>query len=178
MRLLRLALPAAVAAVAACSGSSTDPPDQGSFQATVSGDLSLSLTGTAQFGTEGQDFEGFGIALVSGQVGQNNSDFVMIARDNTTRPAAGEYEIVDVNCTDCTADDFSGIYLHQVTLFDLGLYVSVSGTLTIETSTAEQMTGSFSLTVTEFILSGDVTAEDLSLQGSFRAVPGTIPSPQ
>jgi len=178
MRVVGLAVCAVAAAVAACGGETSAPPDQGSFQATVSGDLSLNLSGTAVFGTQGPDFEGFGIALVSGVVGQNNSDYILMARDNTARPAAGEYEIVDVNCTGCTADDFSAVYLHQLTLFDIGVYTSLSGTLTIESSSAEQMTGSFTLTATAFVISGDVTAEDVSLQGTFRAVPGAIPSPQ
>ena len=179
MKIATAAILAGGAVVAACGGGNgTEPPDRGSFQAAVTGDLTLDLGGTAVFGTEGDAFQGFGVALVSGPVGGDNSDLILIARDNTARPAAGTYEIVDATCTDCTADDFSAAYLHQVTLIDLGLYVSVSGTLTIDTSGAARVGGSFDFTATFFRKFGDVTAEDVALQGTFRAVPGTIPSPQ
>ena len=181
MRVVRSAVTAAVAVAVACGGNGTAPPDQGSFQATVSGDLSLSLSGTALFGTEGADFEGFGIALTSGQVGQNNSDLVLIARDNTARPVAGTYDILEiagVSCPDCTADDFTSIYWRQLTAVDVAFLTSVSGTLTIDESAAEQVSGSFTFTASALVSSGDLESVDsVMVQGTFRAVPGTIPSP-
>jgi len=172
----RLALTViAVATVAACGGDPAEPGPQGSFQASVTGDLSLSLSGGAVFGH--QEGGGFVIAMEQGNVGGSSAELVMIGRDSPVQPAAGTYEMVSGTCLDCTPEDFSGLYLHQITVLDLGLYVSVSGTLSIDTSTAERVTGSFSFTATSFILSGDVTAEDLALEGTFSAVPGTIPSP-
>ncbi len=172
----RLALTViAAATVAACGGGTTEPGPQGSFQASVTGDLSLSLGGTAVFGQ--QEGGGFVIAMEQGTVGGSSAELVMIGRDNPARPAAGTYEIVSGTCTTCTADDFSGLYLHQVTALDLGFYVSVSGSFTIDTSTDERVAGSFDFSASSFILSGDVTATDVSLQGTFSAVPGTIPSP-
>ncbi len=171
----RLALTVmAVAMVAACGGEPTAPRPQGSFQASVTGDLSLSLSGEAVFGT--QEESGFIIAMERGNVGGSNADLVMIGRDSPDRPAPGTYDIVDAACGSCTAEDFSGLYLHQLTVLDLGLYLSGSGTLIIDTSTDDRVTGSFSFTATAFILSGDVTAEDVALEGTFAAVPGTIPS--
>ena len=172
----RLALTVmAVAMVAACGGNTTEPGPQGSFQASVTGDLTLSLSGTAVFGL--QEGGGFVIAMEQGNVGGSSAELVMIGRDSPDRPAPGTYEIVSGTCTTCTSEDFSGLYLHQITALDLGFYLSLSGTLTIDTSTGDRVTGSFSFTGTSFILSGDVTAEDVALEGTFSAVPGTIPSP-
>jgi hypothetical protein len=173
----RLALTVmAVAMVAACGGNTTEPGPQGSFQASVTGDLTLSLSGEAVFGT--QEGSGFIIAMEQGNVGGSNADLVMIGRDSPDRPAPGTYEIVSgTTCEDCTSEDFSGLYLHQITALDLGFYVSLTGSFTIDTSTDDRVTGSFSFTATGFILAGDVTAEDVALEGTFSAVPGTIPSP-
>ena len=165
----------AVAMVAACGGEPAAPGPQGSFQASVTGDLTLSLSGEAVFGT--QEGGGFVIAMERGNVGGSNADLVMIGRDSPDRPVPGTYEIVSGTCTTCTSEDFSGLYLHQITVLDLGFYLSLSGSFTIDTSTDERVTGSFSFTATSFILSGDVTAEEVALQGTFSAVPGTIPSP-
>lgn len=172
----RLALTVmAVAMVAACGGSTTEPGPQGSFQASVTGDLTLSLSGEAVFGT--QEESGFIIAMEQGTVGGSSADFVMIGRDSPDRPAPGTYEIVSGTCTTCTSEDFAGLYLHQITVLDLGLYWSLTGSFTIDTSTEERVAGSFSFTATFRILLGDVTAEDVVLEGTFSAVPGTIPSP-
>ncbi len=172
----RLALTVmAVAMVAACGGDTTEPGPQGSFQASVTGDLTLSLSGEAVFGT--QEGSGFIIAMERGNVGGSSADLVTIGRDSPDRPAPGTYEIVDAACGSCTAEDFSGLYLHQLTVLDLGLYLTGSGTFTIDTSTEERVTGSFSFTATRLFNSGDVTAEDVALEGTFSAVPGSIPSP-
>ena len=172
----RLGLSIVVAVmVAACGGDTTAPGAQGSFQASVSGDLALSLSGAAVFGL--QQGGGFVIAMEQGNVGGSSAELVMVGRDSPQRPGPGTYDIVSGSCTTCTAEDFSALYLHQLTALDLGFYLSVSGSFTIDTSTDERVTGSFNFTATDFILSGDVTASDLTLQGTFSAVPGTIPSP-
>ncbi len=179
-RLLSATTTAVIVLLAAC-GESTGPGDdstaQGSFQATVSGDLSLSLSGLAVFGTqvEGGD-TGFVIALMDGLLGQDNSDIVFIGRDNPTAPGTGTFPIEPGLCPTCTEDDFSGAYVHQETQVDVGTYLSESGSFTISAASADTLRGEFDFTATAFLLFGNVTAESVQLTGSFTAVAGQVPT--
>jgi hypothetical protein len=148
----------------------------GTFQASVTGDLTLSLSGGAVFGTltEGGS-SAFAIALVRGVLGQDNSDVAYIGRDNTAAPAAGSYPIHSATCGSCTADDFTGAYLHQVSLAEIGAFVSDTGAFTITSASADTLRGTFDFSASLAIGIG-VTADSVRLQGSFTAVAGQVPA--
>ncbi len=48
--------------------------------------------------------------------------------------------------------------------------------LTLSSVSSGLLEGSFSLTLTAFLKGGSVTAENLTIEGTFIAVPGDIPS--
>lgn len=170
-------------ATLACGGDSSGPGNgngdepQGTFQATVSGDLSLILSGEAVFGIQTQSgSSAFVIALMRGVLGGNNSDIIFIGRDNATAPAARDYPIHPTTCGTCTADDFTGAYLHQLTLADYGVFFSDTGAFTISTASADTLRGTFDFSTSAFLVFGSVTADSVRLQGSFTAVAGQVPS--
>ncbi len=167
----------------ACGGDSTGPDGdngeepRGMFQATVSGDLSLTLSGEAVFGTQAEGgATTFAIALMRGVLGQDGSDIIFIGRDNPTAPGAGTYPIHSASCVTCTADDFAGGYVRQVTLADLGIFVSDTGAFTIGAASADTLRGIFDFSTSAFLVFGSVTADSVRLEGSFTAVAGQIPS--
>jgi hypothetical protein len=149
----------------------------GSFEATLSGDLTFSLSGGAVFGTmtEGGS-SAFAMALLSGVPGRDGSDVIYVGRDNTTVPGLGVYPIQSASCVTCTADDFTGAYLHQVTLFDYGVFVSDTGSFVISSANADTLRGTFDLVTSALVVFGNVTADSVRLQGSFTAVAGRVPS--
>lgn len=160
-----------VAAAIAC-GDGTGPA-AGTFTATVSGDLSLSLSGEAVFAVDTVDGTPlFVIALIRGDPQSTDNDVIVIGRQNTARPSSGTYAIVSGFCTDCGADDFDA-GLAIVRSDDFGAYVSESGTLTISSSSAERITGSATIVLSAFI--EYQSAENLTIQLTFEAVPGELP---
>jgi hypothetical protein len=164
---------ALLVAVAAC-GESTAPTPRGTFQATVSGDLSLNLSGEAIHGTvEIQGDTVFVLAMVRGTPGADNSDLVTVGRDNPATPAPGAYPIFSGDCIDCTADDFTAAYLHQVTLADFGFFVSDTGAFTVATAIGDTLQGSFAFAATLTFPLGD---DSVALEGTFTAVPGDVAS--
>jgi hypothetical protein len=149
----------------------------GSFQATLSGDLSLNVSGGAVFGIQTQQgSSAFAIALLSGVLGQDGSDIIFIGRDNPTAPGVGIYPIHSASCVTCTADDFAGAYLRQVTARDLGFFASDTGAFTIGAASADTLRGTFDFTTSAFLVFGSVTADSVRLQGSFTAVAGRVPT--
>ncbi len=125
---LRLVLCAAIAGCGDGTG-----PQAGSFQATVSGDLALSLSGSAVFGVQTeQGQQAFAIGFIKGDPGPNDSDIIVISRNSTSTPGPGTYTIASPSCTTCTENDFACGFFHQVTSLDFGIYVSESGSLTLE----------------------------------------------
>ncbi len=173
---LRLVLCAAIAGCGGGTGPSDDTEPTGSFQATVSGDLALSFSGSAVFGVQTQQGQqAFAIGLIKGDAGSNDSELIVISRNNTSTPGPGTYTIVSGSCTTCTENDFACGFIHQVTSLDFGIYLSESGSLTLSSASSELLEGVFSFTATAFLTGGSVTAENLTIEGTFIAVPGDIP---
>jgi hypothetical protein len=175
-------LPAIGLVALACGGDSTGPngnngDPQGTFQAAVSGDLSLNLSGHAVFGIQMQQgSSAFAIAMSSGVFGEAGSDVIFIGRDNATTPGVGTHPIVSASCVTCTADDFAGAYVHLVTALDNGTFISDTGAFTISAASADTLRGTFDFTTSAFLVFGSVTADSVRLQGSFIAVAGQVPA--
>jgi hypothetical protein len=174
---------AAVGLVApACGGDDTTGPNgngsgiPGTFQASVTGDLTLSFSGGAVFGTlsDGGTTD-FAIGMVHGVLGQENSDAIYIGRDNNAAPGTGTYPIHPGNCGTCTADDFSGAYVYQATAAQLGAFVSDTGEFTITSASADTLRGTFDFSASLFLGVG-ITADSVRLEGSFTAVAGQVPA--
>ncbi|MBE0594770.1 MAG: hypothetical protein IH616_20485 [Gemmatimonadales bacterium] len=159
----------------ACSDSGS-PSGQGSFSATVTGDLTLSFTGRAVFAiaTQGAN-QGFAIALERQGATQVDRDVVVLARFNTQRPGVGNYSIVSNSCNTCTDDDFDAGYVLYRPSGDFGFFASESGTLTITESTAERVVGTLTFDASWVLSSDNITARDITITASFTAVPGTLP---
>lgn len=119
----------------ACGGEPTSPKTQpGSFTATVSGAASKSLSGQAGFLVTTNLFS---ISLNNG-AGTGSIQFSRLAGV----PAAGTYQL------DANAQQNSGAF---VAIYSGGAqenYVSTTGTLTITSSSADRIKGTFSFTGT------------------------------
>ncbi len=151
-------------------------PERGSFQATVTGDLSLSLSGDAVFGPQTQGGQtAFAIGLLDGDPSAPPYNAVVISRDNVAAPAAGTYGIEAGFCADCTPDDFVGGFVHLITQLDVATFLSDTGSFTLTTVTADRVEGTFRFTATAFLVVGEVNADSVRIEGSFTAVPGEIP---
>jgi hypothetical protein len=160
----------------ACSDSG-GPAGQGSFSATVTGDLTNSFTGRAVFGiaTQGAN-QGFAIALERQGATQVDRDVVILARFNTQRPGIGTYSIVSSACDTCTDDDFDAGYVLYRPSGDFAFFASESGTLTITESSADRIVGTLNFDATWILSSDNITARDIAITASFTAVPGQLPT--
>jgi len=160
-----------LAAAALACGDSTTPVNQGSFTASITGDLTASLTGRAVFGvaTQGTN-QGFVIALERQGSSQLDRDVIVTGRLNTQRPGEGTYPIV--SCSGgCDADEFDAGYVFYRTSGDSGLFISESGTLTITASSTDTIAGTMSFSATS--LTG---LDQITVTASFTAVPGSLPT--
>lgn len=173
IQLLALAL---VAAGLGC-GDGTGP-DEGSFTATVSGDLALSLSGTAVFGADeqqGQKF--FVIILLRGEPGSIDLDAIAITRNDTLPPGPGTYDINPVDCDTCGDEDFGAAFV-TIRPAAFGVFESQSGSFTVTSTSQDRLEGSFTFlaTLNELFSFGDINAENIQLQGSFNARLDEIPN--
>lgn len=169
-----LAAGLALAVGVACS-ETNGPVDEGSFTGTVSGDISLALSGTSVFGVTTQGGrQGFVIALDQKGATQFDRDVVVLGRFNTERPDVGTFTIIPGACTTCSPDDFDAGYVFQRANGESGFFISESGTLQITASSADQIVGSVSFQAV--VLSGGSGATNVTVTAQFRSVPGQVPS--
>ncbi len=163
---------AALGLVLACGDNGTGPEVEGSFSATITGDLQRTLSGTAVFGvTTVQGVEGFALAFERGSAATFDVDLILLGRFNTQRPSVGTYDIVESGCDTCGEDDFDGGYVFQYPTGSSGIFVSDAGQLTITKSTADTVAGTCSFSA------HDLTdaSSTITLSASFTAVTGEIP---
>ena len=170
---MRLAVLVPLGFALACGDGGTGPVVEGSFSGTITGDLELTLTGTAVFGVatvSGND--GFVIALQRGSVSQLDVDLILLGRFNTERPGEGTYDIIESGCANCSGDDFDGGYVFQYPTGGSGIFVSESGQPTITKSTADTVAGNCSFTAHDLTDAGS----QITISSSFTAVAGVIPA--
>jgi len=138
--------------LAACGGGPTPPkPSTGGFTATVSGAASKSLSGQAGFLVTTNFFS---IAL-NNSAGSGSIQFSRLAGV----PAAGTYQL------DGNAQQTSGGFVALYSGGGQENYVSSTGTLTIESSAADRIKGSFSFTGT----GGTSGSATVTVTGTFDA---------
>ncbi|NIM51541.1 MAG: hypothetical protein GTN62_12075 [Gemmatimonadales bacterium] len=167
----------ALAAVGLGCGDGTGP-NEGSFAATVSGDLALSLSGTAVFGTDEQQAQKFFvIILLRGEPGSVDLDAIAITRNDTLPPGSGTYDINPVDCDTCGDEDFAAAFV-TIRPAAFGVFESQSGSFAITSASQDRLDGTFSFaaTLNELFSFGDINAENIQLQGSFNARRDEIPS--
>jgi hypothetical protein len=165
-----VAATALVALASACGGGDAVAPwvSTRSYQATVSGDLSRTLSGVASFGVESSEGSaGFFILL-----GNESSDDVLgLVTMGHARPGVGTYQVVPMSDgTPPSAGAWGGFY----TFLDestgrAGVMVATSGTVRITESSAARLRGTFQL-AGEGVLSDDFEAPiALTVTGTFDA---------
>ncbi len=169
--------------LAACSSIevTTPPPpeDQGSYNAVVSGgDLNVSLTGNAIFGVQ-TNLDGineFVLFLSTGQVPSSTFDVITMFREETTLPEPDTYTIYDTEQGAPLPEDFLAAYVFSDQT-SFGAFLTGSGTLTIQASSDEEITGTFEFVgVLDENSALGVFTDSVSVSGSFEAVPGIIPN--
>jgi hypothetical protein len=174
---IRLSLAGLALAVGVACGEGTGPADEGSFTGTITGDLSLTLSGTSVFGVASQGgSQGFVIALDQKGATQVDRDVIVLGRFNTQRPEVGTYAVIPGACTTCSPDDFDGGYVFQRASGESGFFISESGTMQVTASSEDEVLGSVSFTAVVLAGSGSSGATNLTIAAQFRAVPGQIPT--
>ncbi len=164
----------------ACGETTSEPgpEDRGTFNAQVSGEgIGATISGNAVFGTAvNSGVTEWTLFLWRGDAFTifNQFNIISMFRENLERPEAGSYALNDVASGTVTADDFVAAYALSFGAA-YGVFFTGSGTLTVETSTAEEITGSFQLSgALDESRSLDIAAPTATVTGTFRAVPGPI----
>ncbi len=148
--------------LASCGGNGPTEPESGSFIATVSGDVNVSLIGQATF------FEGGSIIWMLDGNFNGHHDFLRLDRD----PSAGPPGVGTFTIAGATAgpDDFVAEYVHARVGSDgieTTTYRSLSGSLITTSVTADRIVGSFN-----FKGIGPGVGTIVEVQGTFTAKPG------
>jgi len=145
----------ALAPLTSCGDKGMDPEDlkAGTFEATVSGEVNVTLRGCAAFVSE---FEFFQIGFIPTQSGAANG-LITLARGESGLPGVGTYQI-----NEDEADAFIGLFFQSAET-----YTSESGTLKITSSSGANLQGSFNFTASNGI------NKRVTVSGTFNAKSGT-----
>ena len=102
-------------------------------------------------------------------------DVLDLFRVSMSLPDPGIYDMVSHSDSTRADDEFTGRYVFSFAI-SYGVFHVESGTLTIDASSDEEISGSFEMTaVLDEANSSDVRADTAMVSGTFRAVPGVIP---
>ncbi|KPJ93510.1 MAG: hypothetical protein AMS18_05585 [Gemmatimonas sp. SG8_17] len=174
-----LAISAAHTACASSSFSSTEPTERGDYSATVAfATDTLQLSGNAIYSTTqnnvGQIY--FVFYLWTGDVNGTIYNVVWFQRENLDVPGPGSYTIADVGGGAIPLDDFFALYAFADAAGAAATFHSVTGTLTIDTSEFQEITGAFELigAFDEDSYHSGTVGDSVQVNGTFRAEPGTI----
>ena len=146
--------------LASCGGNGPTEAESGSFIATVSGDVNVSLIGQATF------FDGGVVIWLLHGSFSGRRDFIRFDRRSGAAPGVGTFTIAGIVAD---PDDFVAEYEHAregADGIETTRYGSVSGSLTITSATADRIEGSFSFKGIGLGIGRTVTVE-----GSFDAKP-------
>jgi len=168
-------------ALVACSSDPTDPGGgsggTGSFDATVTGGVSATFSGAAVQGEADIETGQSGWIAILGSTSLSGNS-VLIACF-CSRPANGTYSLIDLN----TAGDLlPGEWALLLTLGDgttpTYLGFSTGGTVTITSSSAGQVDGSYNVPVSGFDTANPTAPTVANVAGNFSAVGGTVNLPE
>lgn len=176
LRVVPLMVAVAVSAMVACSDDDDDgmgPGDgaDGTFTASVSGELSGSLDGSAAFGgaTDPQTSESAWILVFTTE----SSDLVQVVHLGDAQPTTGTFTLSDLTGSGTFDAGDTGAVL---TLSDGGVIafsgVSVSGTVQITSASASAVSGSFDIQASGVVNPGDPGASEgtVTVSGQFDAL--------
>jgi hypothetical protein len=160
-------------------GDSTGP-EEGEFEATISGDIERSVSGEAIFGvTDEGGVERWMIFLLEGAFLGLDYDMIGITREASATPIpVGTHTIAEADSDTLDDDDITAAFMIGRHNGSLGVYSSVSGTLTITSASSERVVGTFNFSAEMQIAVGPDVDEvrNLNFTGSFTAVADAIPS--
>ena len=154
--------------------------DKGDLTLLVSGDdISHTLTGKAVFGTArtSSGADEWVLFLWRGDQLRYQSQFDVLDmfRASLDRPEPGTYTMAAFSDGARADQEFAGRYIFSFGI-SYGVFHVESGTLTIETSSDQEISGSFEMTaVIDERFSTEVSADTAMVSGTFRAAPGVIP---
>ena len=145
MRILKSTSAIAAASLLAF-GCGESGPEEGNFEATISGDMEVSISGNAIFGVSSEGgVERWMIFLLNGVFLGFDYDMIGFSREASATPIpVGTHTIVDAAADSLDDEDIGSAYMMERHNGSLGVYSSVSGTLTITSASAEEVTGNFS----------------------------------
>jgi hypothetical protein len=181
--LLRATALVSALAIVACSSDPTDPGGggggTGSFDATVTGDVSATFSGAAVQGEADIETGQSGWIAILGSTSLSGNS-VLIACF-CSRPANGTYSLIDLN----TAGDLvDGEWALLLTLGDgttptfLGFATGPPGTVTITSSSADLVVGTYNAPVSGIDPSNPQALTVANVTGSFSAVGGPVNLPE
>ena len=181
---VKVAVLLAIVGQMACGETETGPEprseDKGDLTLLVSGeDISHTLNGKAVFGTAavgGGRLE-WVLFLWRGDRLQFTSQFDVLDlfRASLDRPEPGTYTMAAYSDSVTADEEFAGRYIFSFGI-SYGVFHVESGTLTIEASSDQEISGSFEMmALLDAGNSNEVMADTATVRGTFRAVPGEIP---
>jgi hypothetical protein len=160
-------------------GDSTGP-ESGEFSVTIGGDTSFTVEGEAVFGLSAAGVPDHWVIFLKRDVfGGPDFDAVAIGRHGSATPiGVGTHTIADASAETTGPEDIDAVFVLRRTVEETeGLYGSVSGSLTITSSSEDQLLGEFNFSAKSVYADGAFAGiTDLTLQGSFTAVRGNVPS--
>jgi hypothetical protein len=170
-----LALAGLTIAATACGGDKNsmgpdgDGPGASAYSATITGDVSRSLSGQAAFAVDNEDEDvGFGMAMAR----ENATDGIFVMRRSPGVLAVGQHTVADQSAVEDESEIPANHLAVDVFLNEAGLSlfcVSTGGTLTVTSSSASRLKGSFQVTAACQDLLGEELSE-ITVTGTFDAV--------
>jgi hypothetical protein len=156
-------------------GSGSTAPEVGSFEATVSGDLTATLAGSAIFGM-GDVGTGGQWMIYMPETSAGAFQVVAIGPEGSvTRLQTGTYDIVEA--TTAGEGEVVGVFL-SFSATATEIFGSADGSLTVTESDDDVVRGNFQFTAVE--LATDLTIEpdgrQVTVSGQFVAIAGSVPS--
>jgi hypothetical protein len=170
------------------SGGSNDEEadvEDGQVRISISGEASGSFDGFAYFyeytdPNSGETYFGLVLTNTNTETPSTTSEFITIVRESS-RPGTGTYSFAnaddDLDADDLQSDLFVAIVSSATTDQDVfGFYVSDGGSLVIDQSSNDTVSGSFELNATGFrFASGSQQPEEVTItvEGAFNANPSS-----
>jgi hypothetical protein len=178
-----LALLVQLSTVAACSDDGNFVgPDDGSFQAAVSGGLTRNLSGYAYFGMlQGNPSqpEYFVVDLVHELADENDVPYkISFVRALFGLPILTSYPMSFVDTLEPAPDDFVGFLMQMQGIQSIGTFTSTQGSVTFNSASVQQLQGTFNFSARGAFHSQPNQPITVNVTGTFRAVRGQVLVPR